>query len=147
MIDSHPALVAASPQAPMTDLFMGDDSYHGGAFMLAANFGFYTFFTPQTTPVLPHDSIHFDFGTPDTYRFYLNAGSLSNLDNQYLEGKNWLYTDQATHNTYDSYWQARDLSRHMKNIKCAVMVVGGWYDAEDLFRAVQDVLRYFQVQS
>ncbi len=41
MIDSHPALVAASPQAPMTDLFMGDDAYHGGAFMLAANFGFY----------------------------------------------------------------------------------------------------------
>ncbi len=47
IIDSHPAIVAASPQAPMTDLFQGDDSYHGGAFMLSANFGFYVFFYPQ----------------------------------------------------------------------------------------------------
>src|SRR5580698_2700459 len=53
IIDSHPALKAASPQAPMTDLFKGDDAYHGGAFMLAANFGFYTFFKPQQTPILP----------------------------------------------------------------------------------------------
>src|SRR5208282_3239250 len=53
IIDSHPALKAASPQAPMTDLFMGDDAYHGGAFMLAANFGFYSFFKPQENPQLP----------------------------------------------------------------------------------------------
>jgi len=132
MIDSHPALVAASPQAPMTDLFKGDDSYHGGAFMLSANFGFYAFFTPQTEPQMPHATIGFDFGTPDTYRFYLNAGNLNNLDKQYLRGGNWLFTDQVKHDTYDSYWKARDLSQHMKNIKCAVLVVGGWYDAEDL---------------
>ena len=102
IIDSHPALVAASPQAPMTDLFKGDDAYHGGAFMLAANFGFYVFFSPQKTPQLPGPSIGFDFGTPDTYRFYLNAGNLNNLDQQYLHGKNWLFTDQARHDTYDS---------------------------------------------
>jgi len=53
IIDSHPALKAASPQAPMTNLFMGDDAYHGGAFMLAANFGFYVFFQPQQNPQLP----------------------------------------------------------------------------------------------
>ena len=53
IIDSHPALKAASPQAPMTDLFMGDDAYHGGAFMLAANFGFYSQFKPQENPQLP----------------------------------------------------------------------------------------------
>jgi putative CocE/NonD family hydrolase len=53
IIDSHPALKAASPQAPMTNLFMGDDAYHGGAFMLAANFGFYSFFKPQQNPQLP----------------------------------------------------------------------------------------------
>ena len=50
IIDSHPALKAASPQAPMTDLFMGDDAYHGGAFMLAANFRFYSMFKPQNNP-------------------------------------------------------------------------------------------------
>jgi putative CocE/NonD family hydrolase len=132
IIDSHPALVAASPQAPMTDLFKGDDAYHGGAFMLSANFGFYAFFNPQTQPQLPHPTVGFDFGTPDSYRFYLNAGNLTNLDKQYLKGDNWLFTDQAKHDTYDSYWQSRDLSQHMKNVKCAVLVVGGWYDAEDL---------------
>jgi len=132
MIDSHPALVAASPQAPMTDLFMGDDAYHGGAFMLAANFGFYNFFRPQAQPQTPKPTVPFDFGTPDTYQFYLKAGNIANLDKLYLKGSNWLFNDQAKHTTYDSYWQARDLSRHMKNIHCAVLVVGGWYDAEDL---------------
>ncbi len=132
IIDSHPALVAASPQAPMTDLFLGDDGYHGGAFMLSANFGFYVFFRPQTEPQPPQPRVAFDFGTPDSYKFYLQAGSLADLERKYLKGSNWLYSDQMSHNTYDSYWQARDLSRHMKNVKCAVLVVGGWFDAEDL---------------
>jgi putative CocE/NonD family hydrolase len=132
IIDSHPALVAASPQAPMTDLFRGDDSFHGGAFMLSANFGFYVFFYPQKEPQTPHQTVGFDFGTPDSYRFYLDAGSLANMETKYLKGSNWLYVDQMKHDTYDSYWQERDLSRHMKNVKCAVLVVGGWYDAEDL---------------
>ncbi len=132
MIDSHPALVAASPQAPMTDLFLGDDGYHGGAFMLSANFGFYAFFRPQNGPQTPKQTAPFDFGTPDSYKFYLNAGNVANLDKLYLKGSNWLFNDQMKHDTYDGYWQARDLSRHMKNIKCAVLVVGGWFDAEDL---------------
>ncbi len=133
IIDSHPALVAASPQAPMTDLFMGDDGYHGGAFMLAANFGFYApFFQPQTEPQTPHPTTPFTFGTPDHYRFYLSAGNIANLDKLYLKGSNWLFDDQFNHDTYDSYWKARDLSQHMKNVHCAVLVVGGWYDAEDL---------------
>jgi putative CocE/NonD family hydrolase len=133
IIDSHPALAAASPQAPMTDLFLGDDAYHGGAFVLSANFGFYgPFFHPQKTPVKPSSSESFDMGTPDSYRFLLQAGSISDLDKKFLNGSNYLFTDQYTHDTYDSYWQARDLSRHMKNVKCAVLVVGGWYDAEDL---------------
>jgi putative CocE/NonD family hydrolase len=132
IIDSHPALVAASPQAPMTDLFKGDDSYHGGAFMLSANFGFYVFFYPQTEPQTPHPTVNFDFGTPDSYRFYLDAGNLANMEAKYLKGSNWLYVDQMKHDTYDDYWQVRDLENHMKNVKCAVLVVGGWYDAEDL---------------
>jgi len=132
IIDSHPALVAASPQAPMTDLFMGDDGYHGGAFMLSANFGFYVSFHPQTEPQTPQPTTPFSFGTPDSYKFYLQAGNVANLDKLYLKGSNWLFNDQVKHNTYDAYWQARDLSRHMKNVKCAVLVVGGWYDAEDL---------------
>jgi hypothetical protein len=133
IIDSHPALVAASPQAPMTDLFLGDDGYHGGAFMLSANFGFYApFFHPQDGPQPSRPTLPFDFGTPDSYKFYLQAGNIANLDKLYLKGSNWLFADQFKHDTYDAYWQARDLSRHMKNVHCAVLVVGGWYDAEDL---------------
>jgi hypothetical protein len=132
IIDSHPALKAASPQAPMTDLFMGDDAYHGGAFMLDANFGFYAFFKPQENPQLPpknRDS--FDYGTTDAYDFYLNAGPIANLS-KYLNGKSALFDDQMRHNTYDDYWKARNLAPHMKNIHCAVLTVGGWFDAEDL---------------
>ncbi|GAC1623263.1 MAG: CocE/NonD family hydrolase [Candidatus Acidiferrum sp.] len=133
MIDSHPALKAGSPQAPMTDLFLSDDAYHGGTFMLSGNFGFYTFFKPFAQPSLPpKNQEHFDFDTPDAYDFYLRAGTLSNLDKLYLKGSNPLFTDQVAHSTYDAFWQTRDLSRHMKNIKCAVLTVGGWFDAEDL---------------
>jgi uncharacterized protein len=132
IIDSHPALVAASPQAPMTDLFMGDDAYHGGAFMLAANFGFYASFNPQKNPLSEEPPEKFKYPMPDRYKFYLDAGNIANLDTKYLKGSNWLFNDQFKHDTYDDYWKARDLSQHMKNVKCAVLVVGGWFDAEDL---------------
>ena len=131
MIDSHPALKAASPEAPMTNLFMGDDSYHGGAFMLAANFGFYAFFKPQDNPQLPKASVPFDFGTKDAYEFYLHVGPIGNLS-KLLDGHSYLFDDQMHHDTYDDYWKARNLAPHMKNIHCAVLTVGGWFDAEDL---------------
>jgi putative CocE/NonD family hydrolase len=132
IIDSHPALKAASPQAPMTNLFKGDDAYHGGAFMLDANFGFYTFFKPFDEPSLPKHEVPFDMGTPSAYDFYLQAGPISNLDTKYLKGSNPLFNDQMYHTTYDDYWKVRDLSPHMRNVRCAVLVVGGWFDAEDL---------------
>src|SRR5579863_6988284 len=132
IIDSHPALKAASPEAPMTDLFMGDDAYHGGAFMLNANFGFYVSFKPQENPQLPPKTpVPFDYGTKDGYEFYLNAGPTGNLS-KYLGGTSALFDDQLHHNTYDDYWKARNLAPHMKNIHCAVLTVGGWFDAEDL---------------
>ena len=146
IIDSHPALKAASPQAPMTDLFMTDDAYHGAAFMLAANFGFYTAFKPFAEPAPPPKTpVPFDFATPDGYTFFLQAGSLSDLNKKYLKESNPLFTDQISHTTYDDYWKARDLSRHLKNIKCAVMTVGGWFDAEDLngpFNTYRAIERY-----
>src|ERR1700677_2343995 len=132
IIDAHPALKAASPQAPMTNLFMGDDAYHGAAFMLDANFGFYTFFKPQDDPQLPPKTpVEFDFGTKDAYEFYLNVGPTSNLS-KYLKDTSGLFDEQMNHDTYDDYWKVRDLAPHMKNIHCAVLTVGGWFDAEDL---------------
>jgi putative CocE/NonD family hydrolase len=131
IIDTHPALKAASPQAPITDLYMNDDAYHNGAFMLAANFGFYAFFTPQKNPELPKAEVPFDYGTPDGYEFYLNAGPIANLST-YLGSNGFLWDDQVKHDTYDDYWQARNLEPHLRNIHCAVLTVGGWFDAEDL---------------
>ena len=132
MIDTHPALKAASPQAPMTDLFKGDDAYHGGAFMLAANFGFYAFFRPQGNPELPAKAtVPFNFGTPDGYEFFLKAGTLQNLG-KLLGGEQDLWLDQVHHDTYDDYWKARNIANHVKNVHCAVLTVGGWFDAEDL---------------
>jgi uncharacterized protein len=132
MIDTHPALKAASPQAPMTDLFKGDDAYHGGAFMMAANFGFYSFFRPQDNPALPPKvRVPFDYGTQDGYEFFLKAGTLGKLG-KLLGGQEELWQDQVHHDTYDDYWKTRNLSEHTKKIHCAVLTVGGWFDAEDL---------------
>ena len=132
IIDSHPAIKAASPQAPVTDYYMGDDSYHNGAFMLASNFGFYTNFKQQDTPTLPPKSrVPFDFGTQDGYEFYLKAGTLADIIKLTSADKNSLFASQAVNDTYSDYWQSRDISRHLKNIKTAVLTVGGWYDLED----------------
>ncbi len=134
MIDAHPALKAASPQAPIIDLYMGDDGYHNGAFLLTANFGFYAFFgKKQTEPQLPDPNARrFDFGTPDGYAFYQALGPLDNADEKYFKRESVYWTDLVTHTTYDDFWKARGLAQHVKNITPAVLTVGGWFDAEDL---------------
>ena len=133
IIDSHPALVAASPQAPMTDLFLGDDAYHGGAFMLSANFGFYApFFHAQQNPTASGPTVRLRLRHAGQLQVLSSRPATSRTSTSFMKGPNWLCNDQFKHDTYDDYWQARDLSRHMKNVKCAVLVVGGWYDAEDL---------------
>src|SRR6266404_1914231 len=133
MIDSHPALKACSPQAPVTDLYMGDDAYHNGAFMLEANFGFYVYFKPRAGLEFPkNDWGSFNYGTNDGYDFYLAMGLLSNAKDLYLKDTNSLWDDQVRHPNYDEYWKVRNISTHMKNVHCAVMVVGGLFDAEDL---------------
>ncbi len=133
IINSHPALKAASPQAPVTDLYMGDDAYHNGAFMLEANFGFYAIFRPRTEIApAPEEWPHFDYGTTDGYDFYLQAGTLANLRSRYLKGDTAYWDDQANHTVYDDWWKARNISAFMKNVHCAVLAVGGWFDAEDL---------------
>ena len=133
MPDSHPALKACSPQAPVTDLYMGDDAYHNGAFMLEANFGFYTFFKPRAGLEYPPKAWdNFDYGTNDGYDFYLAMGPLSNAKKLYLKDSNFYWDDQVRHPNYDEFWKSRNISAHMKNVHCAVMTVGGLFDAEDL---------------
>jgi putative CocE/NonD family hydrolase len=132
IIDSHPAIKAASPQAPVTDLFMGDDSYHGGAFMLAANFGFYAAFTAADNPTpLPKKWEGFDYGMADAYDFFLQRQTLPKILATLTDKQRALLQPTIEHDTYDAFWQSRDISRHLKNVKAAVLTVGGWFDAED----------------
>ena len=143
IIDSHPAIKAASPQAPVTDLFMGDDSYHGGAFMLAANFDFYAAFTEEQNPSpLPKSWSDFDYGTTSGYDYFLQRLTMSNILSG-MQPKQLAYLKPTIdHDTYDEFWKTRNLAPHMKNVKAAVMTVGGWFDAEDpagpfsIYRAV-----------
>jgi uncharacterized protein len=132
MIDAHPALKAVSPQAPVIDFFDGDDCRHNGAFLLAHNFRFFGMF-PKLNPKMytQKDSRDPDYGTPDGYQYFLNLGSLKNVD-RILPTVDPFWKDQTTHGNYDEYCQARDLRPHIKNIKPAVLTVGGWYDGEDL---------------
>jgi putative CocE/NonD family hydrolase len=132
LVRSHPALVAASPQAPMADLFKGDDADHNGAFFLIANFSFYTDFYKQNNPTLPEKRHKFDYGTKDGYQFYLQMGSLVDSDRKYLHFSNKYWTDMYVHTTYDDFWKPRNLLPHLNAVKPAVLVVGGWFDAEDL---------------
>jgi putative CocE/NonD family hydrolase len=132
IIDSHPAIKAASPQAPVTDLYMGDDSYHGGAFMLAANFDFYAAFTEAKNPTpLPKTWDGFDYGTTSGYDFFLKHLSLSNIAASMSERQRALFVPNIEHDTYDGFWQSRAIAPHLKHIKAAVLTVGGWFDAED----------------
>ena len=132
MIDAHPALVAVSPQAPVTDYYMGDDVYHNGAFMLAHRFNFYMGFRDREgDPSPPQPSLRFDAGTPDGYDFFLQLGSLANADEKYFKHQQPFWNLNIDHTTYDEVWQSRAIWKYLKAIKPAVMLVGGWYDTED----------------
>ncbi|MEO6010457.1 MAG: CocE/NonD family hydrolase, partial [Vicinamibacteraceae bacterium] len=130
---AHPALKAVSPQAPIADLFQGDDSYHNGAFMLAANFSFYTGFFPRRGgPAGNDDNSRFNYGTQDGYAFYLGLGGLKEGSAQRFPPGNTYWEDNLAHPTYDAFWQARAIAPHLRDVTPAVLTVGGWYDAEDL---------------
>ncbi len=134
MIDAHPALVAVSPQAPVTDYYMGDDVYHNGAFMLAHRFSFYQGFKLREGDPAPppaQNPPRFDYGTPDGYQFYLDMGSLANADEKYFKHQQPLWLANLAHTTYDQFWQSRAIWKYLKGIKPAVMLTGGWYDTED----------------
>jgi uncharacterized protein len=133
LIDAHPALKAVSPQAPMGDVGNGDDAFHNGAFYLAANFGFYMAFKPrQGGPAVPERFTRFNFGTSDAYDFYLRMGPLAESNAKYFKNENAYWDVNLDHPDYDKFWQVRSLAPHMRNIKPAVLFVGGWFDAEDL---------------
>ncbi len=129
----HPALKAVSPQAPVTDWFMGDDFHHNGAFFQMDGFSFYSGFgkpRPKPTTVGPGG---FEFPIRDNYKFYLE-NPLPKLM-QHMKDSVAFWKDLYAHPNYDAWWQARDARRAMHNVKPAMLVVGGLFDAEDCFGA------------
>jgi len=133
IIDHHPALKAASPQAPVTDLFIGDDTFHNGAFFLLGNYTFYASFG-QIRPVPTSEPYYkrISFGTEDAYKFFLE-NTYADLKDKYFKDLVPMWDDMLEHGTYDEFWSSRTPLPHLKNVKCAVLTVGGWYDAEDLY--------------
>jgi len=131
-IDSHPALKAISPQAPIADWFF-DDFHRNGAFVLPMGFNFfYSFGRPRPGPTTEGNP-SFPFPTRDGYQFFLELGPLSNVDKYHFHDEIGFWNDLEAHPNYDVFWQDRNLLPHLKNIKAAVLTVGGWYDTEDLY--------------
>jgi hypothetical protein len=130
-IDSHPALKAISPQAPVSEWFKGDDFHHNGAFFVEDAFNFYSWFgQPTKGPRTPLPS-----RSPNEYDWFLGEMPLPNLTAKYIP--NQLFWQQLMDNgTYDDFWQRRTLETHLKNIHCAVLTVGGMFDAEDMYGAL-----------
>jgi putative CocE/NonD family hydrolase len=145
-VDAHPALKAVSPQAPVTDWFAGDDFHHNGAFFLADAFLFYSRFgLPRPSPVMempPRKPLE----AGDLYEFFLHLGPIANAEARFLHGDVAFWKDLMTHGTLDEFWRARDPRPSFKKIKPAVMTVGGWFDAEDLFGALE-TYRAFERQN
>lgn len=137
-IDAHPALKAVSPQAPVVDTFIGDDWHHNGAFFLShAVFYAPRLGTPRPQPIREPNYSPFHFGTPDGYDFYLRLGPRSQIDAKHFHGRNLFWNELTAHPTYDEYWKARNLRPHLTNIKPALLTVGGWFDAENLFGTLE----------
>ncbi|MGO8751281.1 MAG: CocE/NonD family hydrolase [Thermoguttaceae bacterium] len=133
MIDAHPALKAVSPQAPISDWFVGDDWHHNGALMLSQAFNFMAVFgRPRPQPV-KKSAFTFDHETPDGYQFFLEMGPLANANASFFKNDVPFWSEVMRHGTYDDFWTARNVRPQLKNIRPAAMTVGGWFDAEDLF--------------
>ncbi|TAK29892.1 MAG: CocE/NonD family hydrolase, partial [Saprospiraceae bacterium] len=131
LIEAHPALKAVSPQAPVTNWFIGDDFHHNGAFFIMDAFAFYSSFgRPRPVPTRT-DLPGFDFPSEDNYDFFLRLGPVKNTQKVCFGDTIKFWNDLLSHPDYDDFWKARNPLPHLKNTTPAVLTVGGWFDAED----------------
>jgi putative CocE/NonD family hydrolase len=131
LLDSHPALKAASPQACIGDFFF-DDFHHNGAYLLSYWRATSVFGYMKVAPTKDAWYSFPDLGSQDQYQFFLDVGPLTNLDTYYKKD-NIFWTQLKEHPNYDEFWKSRGIIQHLENIKPAVMTVGGFFDAEDLY--------------
>ncbi|MEX2173920.1 MAG: CocE/NonD family hydrolase [Pirellulaceae bacterium] len=132
MIDAHPALAAVSPQAPVADWYF-DDFLHNGAFFLAHAYRWLGNNAQSRTKPSADKPPPVNYPTPDGYQLFLNAGSMENLRRELLKDAPPFWDEMMAHPNRDEFWQQRNILPHLKNVAPAVMVVTGWYDAEDLY--------------
>ena len=130
-LSGHPALKAASPQACISDFFF-DDFFHNGAFLLSYWRATSLFGHMKDQPTKEAWYKFPEIGTEDQYQFFLDAGPLSNL-NKYYGEDNVFWNQIKSHPNYDEFWQSRGIIQHLKDIKPATLIVGGLFDAEDLY--------------
>jgi putative CocE/NonD family hydrolase len=132
MIDSHPALKAVSPQAPIADWFW-DDFHRHGALALSMTFNFFSTFGKKREEPTTISAEGYEFSTPDGYQFFLDLGPLSNINEHHFKQEIEFWNQIVEHPNYDEFWQSRNILPHLNNVKAAVMTVGGWFDTEDLY--------------
>ena len=137
---AHPAIKAVSPQAPVTDEFAGDDVNHNGAFFLLDNFSFmegYDRPRPGGVVIAYKWPLFTPSNYSDAYKFFLDMKTIKESNGPtYFNGKGKYWQEYLAHDTYDDYWRSRNIRQHLKNITIPTLVVGGWFDAEDLFGAL-----------
>ncbi len=133
-LSGHPALKAVSPQAPVTDWFIGDDFHHKGAFFAMDGFSFYSSFgKPHHAPMKNYGS-GFPMPVKDNYKFFLDAGAVKNLA-AIIGDSIRFWHEMYTHPDYDDWWKARNARVGLYDIKPAMLWVGGLFDAEDCWGA------------
>ena len=132
MIDAHPALRASSPQAPPQDQFLGDDYHSGGAYQLSYGFAWMSSNARARSAPTEQRTARFDYGTPDGYRFFLDLGAAANAI-KYFGDTVPTWNDHMQHGTYDAYWKARNVPKDLGGVRHPVLIVAGWFDAEDFY--------------
>ncbi len=134
LVDAHPALKCAVPSAPMVDLWKGDDVAHNGAFLMPHNLGFLSRFgQPRPEPTTDWPPPKWDYWTPDGYEFYMDLGTLPEVNKRYFHHDIKHWEEYINHPVYDEFWQSRDISQHLGDVRPAILTVGGWFDAQDLY--------------
>lgn len=136
ILADHPSIKAVSPQAPIGNWFLGDDWHHNGAFFLIDGFSFYTFFgDPHYGQSRQSRPLNFRWGMEDSYQFFMDLGPIRNTKNIFPDSIKYWH-ELFEHPNYDDWWKATVPLPHLKSVRPAVMTVGGWFDAEDLWGAL-----------
>jgi uncharacterized protein len=133
ILSAHPAIKAVSPQAPIMNWFIGDDFHHHGAMFVLDAFSFYYSFGQPRKGLTRAWSPGFAWPGKDSYQFMLEQGTLNDLKQKYFDDSIKFFNDAYAHPNYDEFWKARVPGQYLKDVKPAVLTVGGWFDAEDLY--------------